>query len=83
MCKYNCVGVIIMGFDVDDLQVFTDAAGSLFDIVVKFFGIFITIFMELVIDYLTGNIISNVYIFSFFLIILATTLILYLKFVSG
>lgn len=44
-------------------------------------GILITAFMEIVIDYMTGELISNVEFMTFGFVILSTALILYLKFV--
>lgn len=70
-----------MGFELSDMEVIIDAIASLWGVLFAILDPLIIKFLELVIAYMTGEIVDNVYFFSFFFVILATTLILYLKFV--
>ncbi len=71
-----------MAFDVGDMDKLIDIIAALWGVVFIIFDAILIRFLELVVDYMTGNIIDNVYMMSFFFIILATALILTLKFVK-
>lgn len=71
-----------MAFDIDDLQPIIDAIGTLWSIFYIIFDALLLRFLELVVAYMTGELIDNVIFMTFFFIILSTALILALKFMK-
>lgn len=70
--------------EVDQLlmEAISEILGQLWYIFGYIVGVLITAFIGIVVDYMTGKLISNVQFMSFGFIIIATALILYLKFVK-
>jgi len=70
--------------EVDQLlmEAIMEILGQLWYIFGYIVGVLIIAFIGIVVDYMTGKLISNVQFMSFGFIIIATALILYLKFVK-
>ena len=64
------------------MEAIMEILGQLWYIFGYIVGVLIIAFMGIVVDYMTGKLISNVQFMSFGFIIIATALILYLKFVK-
>jgi hypothetical protein len=69
-----------MAFEQEDIQIIIDAIGTLWSVFFIIFDAIVIKFLELIVDYMTGNIIDNVIFMSLFFVILATALILTFKF---
>lgn len=74
--------MIIMAFEPSDMQILIDIIAQLWGVVYIIFEAILIKFLELVIDYMTGNIIDNVIFMTLFFIILSTALILTFKFLK-
>lgn len=73
--------MINMEADQAVMEIITDIVGHLWYIITYLVGTLITAFIGIVIDYMTGKIISNVQYMTLGFIFLATAWILYLRFV--
>lgn len=71
-----------MAFGVEDFQTLTDLIALFWGVLYAVIDPIIIRFLELIVSYLTGELIDNVIFMSFFFIILGTALILVFKFMK-